>query len=70
VRPEGVRLDPASVLKARILAVRGGGPLGRCELDCDGEKLVAKGVPGAAPGDEIGLSFDPKLTFIFATGTV
>ncbi len=68
VRPEGVRPDPASALKARITAVRGGGPIGRCELDCGGEKLVAKGLSGAAIGEEIGLSFDPKLTFIFQTG--
>lgn len=72
VRPEGVCIDPASPVRARIVTVRMTGPLIRLTLDLNGQKLTALVPPMAefAPGREAGIRLDPALTFTFTSGTV
>ncbi|MFN3609437.1 MAG: ABC transporter ATP-binding protein [Hyphomonas sp.] len=72
VRPEGVRIDPASPVRARVLTARMTGPLIRLKLDLNGLKMTALVPPlsGIVPGMETGVRLDPVLTFTFASGEV
>lgn len=69
VRPEGVCIDPASPVRARILSSRMTGPLTRLKLDLNGVKLTALVPPvtGIVSGSEVGIRLDPALTFTFAS---
>ncbi|MFN4184100.1 MAG: ABC transporter ATP-binding protein [Hyphomonas sp.] len=72
VRPEGVRLDPASPVRAIVLSTRMTGPLTRLKLDINGLKMTALVPPVTeiVPGVETGVRLDPALTFTFASGEV
>ena len=72
VRPEGVCIDPASGIRARVLSARMTGPLTRLTLDLNGLKMTALVPPVTeiVPGMEIGVRLDPALTFTFASGEV
>lgn len=72
VRPEGVRLDPASPVRAIVLSTRMTGPLTRLKLDINGLKMTALVPPVTeiVPGMETGVRLDPALTFTFASGEV
>ena len=69
VRPEGVCIDQASPVRARILSSRMTGPLTRLKLDLNGVKLTALVPPmaGIVAGSEVGIRLDPALTFTFAS---
>lgn len=72
VRPEGVRIDPASPVRAKVVSARLTGPLTRMVLDVEGLRLTAL-VPKMAPlgpGAETGIRLDPDLTFTFASEKV
>ena len=70
VRPEGVRLDPASPVKATVQSSRLTGAQQRLALDLGGLRLMALVTPDTdfSPGDEVGIRLDPRLTFTFASG--
>lgn len=76
VRPEGVRLDPASPVRAKVVSARMTGPLTRVVLDLNGIRLssfvpeVSSIVPEIAPGSDTGVRLEPGLTFTFPSGTV
>ncbi len=72
VREEGVRFDPASTARAIVRRVALIGPAFRVTLQL-GPMTVralvpARDVPPHA-GDEVGLAFDPLLTFTFPAGS-
>jgi iron(III) transport system ATP-binding protein len=69
VRPEGVRLDPASPVRMLVTRRHLTGPLVRLTLEGQGLSLISL-VPlsaAAAPGSEAGVSLDPDFTFTFAS---
>jgi len=67
VRPEGICVDPAAPVRAKVLASQLTGAMNRLVLDAGGHRLVAlvprQGAPGV--GDETGIRLDPALSFIF-----
>jgi len=67
VRPEGICIDPASPVRASVLASQVTGAMNRLVLNAGGHRLVAlvprQGAPQA--GDETGIRLDPALSFIF-----
>jgi iron(III) transport system ATP-binding protein len=67
VRPEGISLDPASGVRARVLASQVTGAMTRLVLDVSGHRLVALVPRHQAPkaGEETGIRLDPALSFIF-----
>lgn len=71
VRPEGVRLDPASPVRATVRDSRLTGAQQRLTLDIDGLRLMALVTPDTefSPGDAAGIRLDPRLTFTFASGS-
>ncbi|MEZ5947113.1 MAG: ABC transporter ATP-binding protein [Hyphomonas sp.] len=67
VRPEGVLLDGAAPVKARVVTSQLTGAMHRVVLDMGGHRLVAL-VPrqyAPQPGEEVGVRLDPALAFIF-----
>lgn len=72
VRPEGVCIDAASPVRARVLSARMTGPLTRLTLQVNDLRLTALVPPMSAfvPGMETGVRLDPALTFTFASGQV
>jgi iron(III) transport system ATP-binding protein len=72
IRPEGVRLDPASPVRAIVTSARMTGPQMRLKLDLNGLRLTAlvTRIAGIVPGMETGVTLDPALTFTFASGEV
>ena len=67
VRPEGILLDPASPVRASVVASQVTGAMNRLSLDAGGQRLVALVPRDHAPkaGEEAGLRLDPALSFIF-----
>jgi len=67
VRPEGISLDPASGVRAKVLASQVTGAMTRLVLDVCGHRLVALVPRHQAPkaSDETGIRLDPALSFIF-----
>ena len=67
VRPEGICIDPASPVRATVLASQVTGAMNRLVLDAGGRRLVALVPRQGAPlaGQETGIRLDPALSFIF-----
>lgn len=70
VRPEGVIPDETAGARAEVMASHLTGPLSRLLLDFNGHRLTALVPRARAPqaGTQIGIRFDPALTFIFPSG--
>ncbi len=69
VRLEGICLDPASKVRAKVLASQITGAMNRLVMDLEGRRLVALVPRHEAPkaGDEVGIRLDPALSFIFCS---
>ncbi|MEZ6011430.1 MAG: ABC transporter ATP-binding protein [Hyphomonas sp.] len=67
VRTEGILLDAASPVKAKVLASQVTGAMNRLVLEVGGRRLVAMVPRCDAPqaGSETGIRLDPALSFIF-----
>ncbi|MEZ5998941.1 MAG: ABC transporter ATP-binding protein [Hyphomonas sp.] len=67
IRPEGVVLDAASPVKARVVTSQLTGAMHRLVLDVAGKRLIALVPRPSAPvaGEEVGIRLDPALAFIF-----
>ena len=67
VRPEGVLLDPASGVQAKVLASQITGAMNRLILQANGARLVALVPRENAPqaGESTGIRLDPALSFMF-----
>lgn len=67
VRPEGIQQDNSSPVRAQVTASQLTGPMVRLELQVGKETLFSLMPRMTAPtaGTEIGLRFDPALSFIF-----
>ena len=69
VRPEGVRIDPASPVRMQVTGRRLTGPLVRLSLEGKGLFLTALAPFACAPdaGAQCGVSLDPDFSFTFAS---
>jgi iron(III) transport system ATP-binding protein len=67
VRPEGICLDQASGVRAKVLNSQVTGAMTRLVLEAGGHRFVALVPRSEAPkaGDETGIRLDPALSFIF-----
>ena len=67
VRTEGVLLDSASPVRAKVLASQVTGAMNRLVLDVAGRRMIALASRDRAPqaGEETGIRLDPALSFIF-----